>query len=232
MSKTISKTRFWFFIFILIFLLSSTAKASWKPMFQQESVKFPGLGVLEITAQANEGQMPKVVVRDAAKKVLLQLEMGYTEEVPDSFQHYAGIEFKVLHIPGLPNPLLMIVAAGSGGSAAPYEVALIGIVFGKIDLLWQDAVTQPDYGGFFVGDLGKNRGVGIARWTWRGGECHACPPDEYFIELYLWNKEKSRFGVSQQFSIEEKKFNSIKRMGLDFPDQIGDFERIWNRFKQ
>src|SRR4030042_1006979 len=228
-----SKTRLGYIFFIMVILFSCTAKASWKPMFQQESVKFPRLGVLEVTVQAVEEELPKLVISNAAKKVLLQLEMGYPDEQggsDDSFRYGAGIEFQVRHIPGLPDPLLMVVTAGSGGSAGRLDVALIGVVSGALKLLWKEGAYDP--GGFFVGDLGKKRGVGIAQWYWSSSECRACPADEYFVELYLWNREKAQFDVGPQFTFEKKRFNSVKKLGLDFPDQIGDFERIWNRFKK
>jgi hypothetical protein len=160
MSKTISKTRFWFFILIIIFLLSCTPKPKWEGMSQAEYVKFPELGVLGVGVQAIEGQLPKLIIRNSAKTIVFQIEMGHTDDPhPENFEHLATIKFKVLHIPGLPDPLLMVVAAGPGGSDSLWEMTLIGVVSGKIRPLWKQTKGISNAGGFFVGDLGKGRGV-------------------------------------------------------------------------
>ncbi|MCJ7545778.1 MAG: hypothetical protein MUP30_02955 [Deltaproteobacteria bacterium] len=193
---------------------------------QQESIQFPGLGVLEVKAQAIREQLPTVVIRNAAKKVLLQLEMGQTDT--DSYTFHSWIEFQVRHITGLPDPLLMVVAAGSGGSAGRLEVALISVVSGELKLLWNQA-AYGDRGGFFVGDLGKTRGIGIAQWYSSSSECHGCPSDKYFIEFHLWNKEKAQFDVGPTFTIEKEKFDTRDELGLNFPDQIEDFDQLDGR---
>jgi hypothetical protein len=229
MIKTKARYCLVFIILWLIFLGCSekpsqenTEKYSLRKMEQLEFITFPDFGVLEIKAQAIEEQLPKLIIRDAAKKILFQLEMGHSD--PENYKAKSRIEFQVRHIPVLPDPLLMVVASGSGGSYARFEVALIGIVSGKLKLLWEKFAY--DRGGFFVGDLGKNRGIGIAQWFWSSSECQGCEPDTYSIELYLWNGKKAQFDVGPKFIIEEKKFDDIKKLELDFPSQIEDFKRL------
>jgi hypothetical protein len=189
---------------------------------QKEFIQFPGLGDLEVTAPVFDGRLAKLVIRDSEKKILFQFGMGYSSENNLYIRH---IQFNAQHIPGLPDPLLMVRAAGGAGAGA-WEIALIGVVSGKLKLLWKK--TSDPGGGLFVGDLGPKRGIGIAQWLWISSEqegCPACPPDTYFFKLYLWNKEKAQFDIGPKFSINEKRFDDIKKLGLDFPNQQEDFFR-------
>jgi hypothetical protein len=231
--KTMSKTRLsscFFVIIIFLFFLSCTEKSSQEKkekylqgkMEQKESVTFPELGALQIRAQAIEGQLPRLVISDTREKPLFQLEMGHSD--PDAYKVHSGIEFQVRHIPGFPDPLVMVAAAGAGGSAARLEMALIGAISGEFKVLWNKAAYSD--GGFFVGDLGRKRGVGIAQWLWKSSECHACEPDIYYVKLYLWNKEKAEFDVGPKFIINKDRFDDIKKLELDFPSQIEDFKRL------
>jgi hypothetical protein len=195
-------------------------------MEQKEFIQFPDLGVLEVKAQAIEEQLPSLVIRDASKKKLLKIEMGNTYSDTVSFQHSAGIEFKVFHIIGLPDPLLMVIALGPGGSDNLWEMTLIGVVSGQIIRIWKQSKKLFNAGGLFVGDLGKGRGIGIAQWDWRSSECHSCEPDEYRIKLYLWNKENAQFVVGPEFTFKKNRFDEIEKLGLSFPDQRGNFKRL------
>lgn len=222
-----SKIRLRYFILLIILILSCTPKPKWKGMDQAEYVKFPELGVVAVGVKAVDKQLPKLIIRNAAKKVLFQLEMGHAYD-PESknFEYNAGIEFKVYHIADLPDPLLIVVAAGPGGSDTAWEVALLGVISGKIERLWKQTSDIMDEGGFFVGDLGEGRGIGIAQWYWHGGECHACPPTKYSIQLYRWNKGETRFDIGQKFTIEKDKFDTIDERELDFPDLRHNFRRL------
>jgi hypothetical protein len=220
-----SKKILCYFIFSIFFLGIWMETDSQAQMMQQELIKFPVLGVLEVKAQTIEGQLPSLIIRDASKKEQMRIEMGYTlDPDPTSFKHSAGIEFKVFHISGLPDPLLIVIATGPGGSDTAWEVILIGVVSGKIQRLWTTGLGNA--GGVFIGDLGRKRGIGIAQWAWRGGECHACPPDEYSLQLYIWNKERLRFDIGQHFTIKRDKFETIEKVGLRFRDLRRDFNRL------
>jgi hypothetical protein len=231
MSKIISKTRFWSFILITIFLLSctpkpSTTKSKWQGMDQSAFVEFPELGVLEIGVRAVNKQLPKLIIRNTAKKILFQVEMGHSYSDPGNFLYSAGIEFKVSHIPGLPDPLLMVLAVGSGGSANRWEMMLIGVVSGRIQRLWR---TKPfsDAGGFFVGDLGKGRGLGIAEWDWSPWQFSTT---KYSIQLYRWNKGKAQFDLGPHFILKDDEIDNLGKLGLEFPDQKGDFKHIEDKW--
>jgi hypothetical protein len=194
---------------------------------QKEFIQFPGLGVLEVWAQAIDEQLPTLVIRDAAKKVLQQIEMGHsTAPYVDSFKDGAGIGFKVFHISGLPSPLLMVATAGSGGSDHPWEVALIGVVSGKIKVLWKQTERLLIEGGIFVGDLGKDRGLGITQWSLSGYPLHSAGTPVFNIWFYLWNKEKSQFDVGPHFTIKNYTFEKIKKQGFRFPDLRHNFKRL------
>jgi hypothetical protein len=218
-----SKIRLLFFIFAILFLLGCTPKPKWEGMDQVEYVKFPELGVLEVGVQAIEGQLPKLIIRNAAKKVFFQMEMGHAYDPhPENFEYDGSIEFKVIHISGLPNPLLNVVASGGGGSDNLWEMTLIGVVSGKIKRLWKQTEPLPNAGGFFVGDLGNDRGVGIALWHYIGGhECHICP-HKYALFLYRWNKEKSQFDIGPHFITKDTYGDgndALESLGFGFKDQ-------------
>jgi hypothetical protein len=224
MSKTIAKTRFWYFIIAIIFLFACTTSPKWQGMDQSAFVEFPKLGVLEIGVRAVDKQLPKLIIRNAAKTVLFQVEMGHSYTDPGNFLYGAATEFKVYHISGLPDPLLMVVALGPGGSDNRWEMMLIGVVSGKIQRLWRSKPLR-NAGGFFVGDLGKGRGLGFAQWDWSPWQ----NPDtaRYAIQFYRWNNEEKKFDVGQLFIItKDEDFETLGDRGLEFPDQKDDFKRI------
>jgi hypothetical protein len=197
---------------------------------QNEFIQFPGLGVLEVKAQAVEGQVPTVAIRDVDEKVLLQIKMeGKAYGDSEIFTHRVGIQFKVLHIPGLPDPLIMVMAVETWGSDAGWETAIIGVVSGKIKCLWQQTEPLNYDGGIFVGDLGQDIGAGIAQWNfiWGSGEAHV-DQHNYRLQLYLWNKEKSQFDVGPHYITKEKGGPSRvpADFGFNFRDQREDFDRL------
>ena len=76
----------WAFIFLILIVLFFLWSTKHSPLetkeepapertIQQESVTFPELGVVKITAEATDIdlQLPKLVIRDANKKVLFRL---------------------------------------------------------------------------------------------------------------------------------------------------------------
>jgi hypothetical protein len=198
---------------------------------QQEFIRFPDLGVMEVMAQALEGQVPTVVIRDANKKVLLQIKIeGKEYGGLENFTHRVSIEFKVLHIPGMPEPLLMVMAVEPGGSDAAWETILIGVVSGAIKRLWQQSEPLNYEGGILVGDLGQDRGTGVAQWNfvWGSGESHV-DPHKYSLQLYLWNKQKSQFDVGPKYITKNKyqdDAQALQELGFNFRDQRNDFTRL------
>ena len=213
----------------IVLILSVTADYSWADMDQREKVTFPELGLLEIHAVASDGKLPIVKVLNTKKKVMLETELGRADR-SDSFKYDAGIEFMIRHEKGLPDPLVVVVAAGQHGTSSAWDIAIIGVVSGEVKVLWQQPTILWSEGGFYFGDIRVKRGEGIAVWdvVFDKNESHVSP-HRYSMSLFLWNKDKGEFIKGTQL-ITKHKYESddeaINEFGFHFKDQRQEFKQL------
>jgi hypothetical protein len=185
---------------------------------QQEVVTFPGVGRVRVTAYETEGSETRLVFQQIdSGKELININMSNESFNP-------SLRFRVMHVKGLPDPLVVGVSVSPGGSDSGWEAAAFGAVGGELRHLTRNEDFQSgDKGGFYFGDLGGGRGLGAAVWdfVWDFDYESHLDSHQYEIKLYKWNRVNARFEWERVFRTQGK-FDSYKpalrSVGLRFGD--------------
>ncbi len=103
------------------------------------------------------------------------------------------LRFRVMRSAGLPQPLIVVVAASPGGSDTSFSTQLIAVRHGTYQALLARPVTSLLDGGVFVGPLGDGFGAGIAVWdfVWARSEAHVSP-HRYRLQRERWDGARFR----------------------------------------
>jgi hypothetical protein len=184
---------------------------------QRETLLMPGLGGVRVTAFETEEDAHLVFENADSSKQLLSLTMADDALKPT-------LRFKVMHVKGLPGPLVVGVGVSPGGSDSSYKLAAVAAVNGKLaELTRTDTFDTSEEGGFYIGDLGHGLGPGLAVWdfVWDFDYERHDSPHQYEIKLYRWNKGEARFEWARVLRTP-RKFDSgeeaIRSVGLRFKD--------------
>jgi hypothetical protein len=185
---------------------------------QQETMLMPGVGRVRVTAFETE-ENTRLVFENADT----QKELNYFTMAEDSLN--PKLRFKVMHVKGLPDPMIVGVSVSPGGSDSTYEMVAVASVGGGLRELSRtdtDTFTTEEEGGFYLGDLGHGVGLGVVVWdfVWGYDESHVSP-HQYEIKFYKWNKETARFEWNKVLRTPGK-FSSdkaaLRSVGLKFKD--------------
>jgi hypothetical protein len=185
---------------------------------QQEVVTFPGVGRVRVTAYETDGLEARLVFErvDTGNK-LIDINMG--NEAPG-----LSLRFRVMHVKGLPDPLVVGVSVMPGGSDSGWEAVAFGVVGGELKHLTRSEVLQSgDRGGFYFGDLGGGRGVGAAVWdfVWDFDNEGHPSAHQYEIKLCKWNRWEARFEWERVLRTPGKFYSykpALRSVGLRFKD--------------
>ncbi len=155
-----------------------------------------GIGRIEVTSSFPAGGFPTANFRDDSGHILYSVSLGHAEsdifrinplpsDAPTEWSKLgpSKLVYFVLNHTAHPSSVLAI-AQYTGGSDCEYVPALIGPVNGRLKSLLQQEPVVNSQGGFFVGDLGANRGFGLAAWTfiWEDGAHYG--KHRYRVRLY------------------------------------------------
>ena len=185
---------------------------------QQEVVSFPGVGRVRVTAHEADGLEARLVFeRVDTGEELINVNMG--NEATGML-----LRFRVLHVKGLPDPLVVGVSLMPGGADSGWEAAAFGAVGGELKHLTRSDVLQcGDRGGFYFGDLGGGRGVGAAVWDFVWDSDYEGRPSahRYEIKLCKWNGREARFEWERVLRTPGKFYSyepALRSVGLRFKD--------------
>jgi hypothetical protein len=185
---------------------------------QQEVVSFPGVGRVRVTAYEADGLEVRLVFEKAdTGDKLLDLNMG-------SERFGMLLRFRVLHVKGLPSPLVVGVSVIPGGSDSAWDAEAVGAVGGElIDLTRSETFQSGDRGGFYFGDLGNGLGLGAAVWDFVWDHDYEGHPGahQYEIKLCKWNRRDARFEWYRVFRTRGKFYSykaALRSVGLRFKD--------------
>jgi hypothetical protein len=184
---------------------------------QQEVINVPGVGRVRVSARET-GIETRLVFEDAGSgKELRSVTMASDAVKP-------SLRFKVMHLKGLPDPLIVGVAVSPGGSDSSWEATAFGAVGGELaDVTGFEMRQAGDRGGFYFGDLGLGLGPGAAVWNdvWDLDYEGHPSPHRYEITLYRWSRGNERFEWERVFRTPGK-FDSgeraLRSVGLRFKD--------------
>jgi hypothetical protein len=208
---------------------------------QQEIVNFSGVGRVRIKADETFGQNLRLIFENATSGKQLFEESFYGRD--DSFKPDADYpelapyaRFRVMHVKGLPDPLIVGIAIWPGGSDCYWEAVAVGAVDGELKGLMPEHLNAADEGGFFFGDLGGGRGIGTVSWDfiWDFGYESHFDQHQYELKIYKWNQKRDRFEWDQvlrtraKFDDGEKAVRSLgfnlRDVRKSFPDFKGELE--------
>ena len=160
---------------------------------QSEIVEFGKLGKIRIEAWGPTEELLATPNTDLPSLTFRRGEDGQLLETIsiDNLRVYNPIRvrFRVLHIEGLPDPLILAIANTNGGSDCYYYPIPIARVNGRFRKLFSQTPEMDTQGAFSLGPLGKKGGIGLAVSTfqWGPNESHY-DRHRYRIKFYRWNK--------------------------------------------
>jgi hypothetical protein len=206
---------------------------------QQEIVNFPGIGQVRVKADATFGQYVRLIFEDSQSGKRLFQEQFYGEgdcfkPDADDPENAPYARFRVMHIAGLPDPLIVGIAVSHGGNDGDWEAVAVGAVNGKLKDLTPGHLSTTDQGGFFFGDLGAGRGLGEAEWQgiWDlDCDCEAhFGEHQYELKVYKWSEEAKRFEWYQVLRTRGQ-FYSDKKAVRSLGFNLSDVRRSFPDFK-
>jgi len=150
--------------------------------------------------------------------------VGYLKHDP------RGIEIQARSLKGLPDPLLIAVVASPHGSTTNWQLAVLGLLEGKLKVLRKDPFELWSSDGIFIGDLGSGRGVGVATWEFLWDDCHLCP-SRYGVHFFPWqatlkllpSRPSTDLRTTGKF---DDGISAIRSLGLPYSNTLYEFKRL------
>lgn len=154
-------------------------------------VDLPELGRIRVEGHIVPDHVPRIRLITVNGTSLLGFTLGEAGPPEADSPLAPRVAAMLRTLPGVEGPLIVVAAASPHGTAIMYEVAIVGVVSGKLQLLhapW----TVTDMGGVYVGNLGPGNGVGVAAWDFVWDNCHICS-HHYDVRIYPWDGSGKRF---------------------------------------
>lgn len=153
-----------------------------------------GIGRIQVSSTFPAGGFPTARFQNEAGQVLYSVPVGSSDpdifriddEAPDPKYPNLGpskMVYFVIESKPLPTSVL-VIAMYTGGSDCEYLPALVGPVRGKLKSWLQQEPVVNGQGGFYVGDLGHQRGFGLAAWTFIWEDGAHWGSHRYHVHLY------------------------------------------------
>jgi hypothetical protein len=214
--------------------LVSSQTDSGQAVSQQGTADFPGVGQIRIEAIEPIGKLPRLLVRDISSgHVLFSLSVGQSDRnlfTIRAEESATNPKLRFALVEASPDsPKILAVAMAPGGSDCGYETTVLGAIGKRLAVLTAKPLRTTAEGGIFLGDLGSERGYGLAVWDfmWLDGEPHI-GAHRYAVKLFAYDKVRSRFRFTGKF-ISQRKYESddeaLSEMGFPFrnaPAKIPD----------
>lgn len=226
-------------LFFLSFVIFLPANAAPVVRFVQEAtVTYTQLGAVRIRAiERLNTPMRLEFYSLKTKKILANIQPSDDPMVSPISE---CIRFKIINDKRFAAPLIYLVTVSMGGSDGTFWGQLIGWRDNKFQVLNDAKFETAVQGGFFVGDLGKEYGFGVASWEFiwcveskqeepNCNESHY-RDHRYKITLYPLNVKTLKF--KKVIVLETKKKygghgeTALKEFGLNFTDLRKDNSRL------
>jgi len=182
---------------------------------QSEDVEMRGFGHVRITAEEPENGWLNLKFKNVDTGRLLATI--FADKSDNSFRagNLGSIRFRVLHVAGLPDPLILGIAKAQGASDCAYQTIPIGFVHGKIRVLSSHVLNFATQGGIYLGSV--NGSVALALWYFDStDDVEHYGPHKYRFQFFRWNPKTgllqlSRATTSRRYDSERE---AAKSFGL------------------
>lgn len=215
---------------VLLFcaLSLNTPAIPFKPV-QFEMVDFGEHGKIAIEALEPLHEPLRLTFKSESGRVIQEMSFK-VEDSPLARR----IRFKILHVDGLPDPLILAVVNTNGASDCYYYPIPIARANGKFRRLLTDNPEFATQGGMSLGSLGARGGVGLAIWSfiWGPGESHY-DRHRYRVEFYRWNQSRAVFQRIGSHSTRELNEGTVAALTERInPDDIIDVGTLRDWFPE
>lgn len=213
--------RLGFVIAITAILLSQSAAKT----TQSEDAELRGIGHVRITAEEpDNGWLNVKFTQVDTGRILATI---YADKSNDSFRvgDLSSIRFRVLHVAGLLDPLILGIAHATGASDCAYQTIPIGLVHGKIRVLSSHVLDFATQGGIYLGKATTSQAE-LALWYAQsayGVEHYG--PHKYRFEFFRWNPktgllERHSVKASRRYDSEREAAESFGLMPTGIVDAV------------
>lgn len=158
-----------------------------------------GIGHILVSSVFPRGGFPTARFQNEAGEVLYSVPVGRSdpdifqidEEAPDpKYPNVGPSKMVYFVIESKPQPTsVLAIAMYTGGSDCEYVPALVGPNRGKLRSWLQQEPVVNGQGGLYVGNLGHQRGFGLAAWTFIWEDGAHWGSHRYHVELYRIDPE-------------------------------------------
>jgi hypothetical protein len=202
---------------------------------QSEDVELRGIGHVKISAEEpDEGWLNLRFTDVNSGRVLATV---FADKSDDSFHRAAlswpEIRFRVLHVAGFPDLLILGVAKAGGASDCGYQTIPIGVVHGKIRNLSPKMLYFATQGGIYLGKT-KDSQPELALWYVQSiNDVEHYGPHKYRFEFFRWNPKTGL--LETRYVKTSRRYDSEREAAASFglmPTGIIDLTTISSWFPE
>jgi hypothetical protein len=179
---------------------------------------------LKIINTEKPGDLPRLSLLDVGGTSLLAFSMGTSnpelfKEPDEPDEHAPLVQFFVVKGPSADLDVLVPVAMVVGGSDCGYDATVVGIT-NRLPRDWLSGhAFINSQGGYYVGDLERGRGYGLAAWNflWDGGAHYGA--HRYEVNLFRFLPHEGRairiahLETKKEYSSDQE---ALKELGLHY----------------
>jgi hypothetical protein len=174
------------FSFVLLVLTTVVRPQSPAKNTQTEDVELHGIGHVRIAVEEPENGWLKMQFTDLATNRTLTTIFSDTSD--DSFRanSLSSMRFRLIHVAGFPDPMILGVVMGTGASDCGYQIIPIGIVRGTIRNLSPQILYFATQGGIYLGKIAGSPGLSVW-YVQSANDPEHYGSHRYRFQFFRWN---------------------------------------------